>query len=47
MNTKKGTTKTRTKAAKLKEIITNKGMTTTKKKATIQGDDHQKGDDQD
>jgi len=43
----KGMTKTIKRAAKLKEIITKKGMTTTRKRATIQGDNHQERDDQD
>jgi hypothetical protein len=44
MNTRKGTTKTRKKATKFKETITKKGMTTTEKRAIIQGYDHQEGD---
>jgi hypothetical protein len=33
-------TKTRKRVAKLKELITRKGMTKMRKKAVVQGDDH-------
>jgi hypothetical protein len=47
MITMKGTIKTKKRVTKFKETITGKGMTKTRKKATIQGDDHQEGDNQD
>jgi hypothetical protein len=33
-------TKTRKRAAKLKEMITRKGMTKMRKRVVVQGDDH-------
>jgi hypothetical protein len=47
MITMKGTIKTKKKVTQLKEMIIMKGMTKTRKKATIQGDNHQEGDNQD
>jgi hypothetical protein len=47
MITRKGMTKTKKGVAKLKETIMKKGSTKTRKKVAIQGEDNQKGDNQD
>jgi hypothetical protein len=39
--------KTKKRGTKLKEIITKKGTTMTRKKVVVQGNDHKEGDDQD
>jgi len=40
-------TKTKKKVAKFKETIIKNGMTTIRKRAIVQGDDHEEGDNQD